>query len=73
MYCIYFIYWIITFIYTWHTIAAKINHDVSLSIHKAGECEWGDITPYFEGSVESIVYDFLIKIRSVSQDSAEST
>lgn len=55
------------------TIAAKINHDVSFSVHKAGECQWSDITPYFEGPEESIIYDFLIQIHSVSEDSVEST
>ena len=57
--------------YTWHTIAAKIDHDVSLSVHKALECKWGDITPHFEGSEESIVYDFLIQVGAVSEDSTE--
>ena len=58
-----------TQIYTWHTVATKINHDVSLSVHDAGESERCDIAPHFKGSKESIIYDFLIQIRSVSQDS----
>lgn len=54
------------------TIASKINHDVSFSIHDAAEGEWRDVTPHFEGSEEGIAYDFLIQIRSVAQDSEES-
>lgn len=54
------------------TIASKINHDVSFSVHDAGEGERRDVTPHFEGSEEGIVYDFLIQIRSIAQDSEES-
>lgn len=42
------------------TIAAKIDHDISFSIHNASERKWRDITPYFKGSVEGVIYDFLI-------------
>lgn len=54
------------------TIASKINHDVSFSIHDPFKGERRDITPHFEGSEEGIVYYFLIQIRSVAQDSEES-
>lgn len=56
-------------IYTWRTIAAKINHDVCLSIHDSGESEWRDIAPYFESSEESIIYDFFIQIWRITQNS----
>ena len=60
-------------LYTRITIAAKINHDVSLSVHEAGEGQRSDVAPYFEGSEESIIDDFLVQIGRVSKDSAELT
>lgn len=60
-------------VFTWRTITAEVNHDVSLSVHDAFELERGDVTPDFEGPEESIVYDLLIQIGSVAQDSAEWT
>lgn len=51
------------------TIASEIDHDVGLSVHEAIECERGDVAPHFEGPEEGVVDDFLVQIRSVSQDS----
>lgn len=53
------------------TIASKVNHDISLSIHEASKCERGDVTPHFEGPEESIIYDLLVQIGRVSEDSVE--
>lgn len=60
-------------LYTRITIAAKINHDVSLSVHEAGEGQRSDVAPYFEGSEESVIDDFLVQVGSVAEDSAELT
>lgn len=54
------------------TIAAKVNHDIGLSVHDAGESKWSDVAPHFEGSEESIVYDFLVQVGGVAENSAES-
>lgn len=60
-------------LYTRITIAAKINHDVSLSVHEAGEGQRSDVAPYFESPEESVIDDFLVQIGSVAEDSAEFT
>lgn len=52
-----------------HTIAAKVDHDVSLSVHDPGESQWGYVTPYFEGTEEGIVDRLLIQIWRVPKNS----
>lgn len=54
------------------TIAAKVDHDVGLSVHDAGESERSDVAPHFEGSEEGVVDDLLVQIGGVAQDPAES-
>lgn len=53
------------------TIAAKVDHDIGLSVHDAGESERSDVAPHFEGSEEGIVDDFLVQVGGVAQDSVE--
>lgn len=64
-------FYIVSCLYTKHTIATKVDHDVRLAVHDAGESERRDITPNFEGSEESIIDDFLIQVRSVTQYSTK--
>ena len=52
-----------------HTIAAKVDHDVSLSVHDPVEFQWSYITPYFEGTEEGIIDCLLIQIRTVPKNS----
>lgn len=48
------------------TVAAKVDHYVSLSIHDARKLQWGDITPYFECSEKGVIYSLLIQVWCVS-------
>lgn len=54
------------------TIAAKVDHDVGLSVHDAGESERSDVAPHFKGPEEGVVDDLLVQVGGVAQDPAES-
>lgn len=68
----------LTYNYTLHTprvfvtVAAKVDHDIGLSVHDAGECEWSDVAPHFEGPEEGVADDLLVQVGGVAQDPAES-
>lgn len=52
-----------------HTIAAKVDHDVSLSVHDPGKSKRSYVTPYFEGAEKGIVDCLFIQIRRVPENS----
>lgn len=54
------------------TIAAKVDHDIGLSVHDAGESERSDVAPHFEGSEEGVIDDLFVQVGGVAQDPAES-
>ncbi len=48
-----------------NTISAKVNHDVSFSIHDPVEFQRCDITPDFKCTKESIINCFFVQIWGV--------
>lgn len=54
-----------------NTIATKVDHDVSLSVHDACKGERSDVTPDFKSTEERVIDCLLIQVRAMTQDPKE--